>query len=362
MDRTKYERMRRAKETYYEAQGSQYLNNESTLQREDDKGLPSHNHDERYFTKEQQNATQQIIDTKQLEQDNRLTAVEGEVDTFQSELLGKADTQHSHADATTASSGFMSAADKTKLNNALTSAPVTSVNGKTGAVSLTASDVSAASTSHTHANATESANGFMSNADKQKLNALPTAPVESVNGRTGSAISLIPSDIGAAPTSHSHSEVTTAAAGFMGTSDKSKLDGVGVTFIQAVSNAVQSIPANTTTKINFGTLQVDKKGGEFAGSTFTPSSDGYYLISSLVEFTGLTAASRFFLYIYRNGAENKLLGTAGVDSGISVAVSGTALIWLAAGNTVDIRMYSSAACSTRARGANYDYVHVVRLF
>lgn len=308
MDRKKYERMKRAKESYYESRGSEYLNNASTVQREDSSDLPSHTHDDRYFTKDQQNNTQLIVDQNIQGLDSRLDTAESDIDTLQADMSGKAPVVHTHPDATTSASGFMSAADKTKLNQAITSAPVTSVNTKTGAVNLTAADVGAATSGHTHGLATPLASGFM--------------PME----------------------------------------DKAKLDGVGLTFIQAVSNAVQNLTANSTTKMNFATLQVDKKGGEFANSTFTPSSDGYYLVSSLIEFTGLTAAGRFFLYMYRNGAESKLLGTAGVDAGVSVAVGGTALIWLAAGNTLDIRLYTSAACSTRARGANYDYVHVVRLF
>lgn len=39
-------------------------------------------------------------------------------------------------------------------------------------------------------------------------------------------ITLSPDDIGASPSSHSHTDVTTSSSGFMSSSDKSKLDGI----------------------------------------------------------------------------------------------------------------------------------------
>lgn len=51
---------------------------------------------------------------------------------------------------------------------------VASVNGYTGTVVLNASDVGAAATSHTHSNATTTVGGFMSSTDKVKLNGVAT--------------------------------------------------------------------------------------------------------------------------------------------------------------------------------------------
>jgi hypothetical protein len=72
--------------------------------------------------------------------------------------------------------------------------PVSSVNGRTGTVTLAASDVSAASASHTHvvANITDFATGVRSNQS-----------VSSVNGRTGT-VTLVASDVSAASASHTH--------------------------------------------------------------------------------------------------------------------------------------------------------------
>ncbi|WP_239255437.1 hypothetical protein [Listeria ilorinensis] len=49
---------------------------------------------------------------------------------------------------------------------------VTSVNRKTGAVTLASSDIGAAEKVHTHSTATSTTAGFMSAADKQKLDGL----------------------------------------------------------------------------------------------------------------------------------------------------------------------------------------------
>lgn len=63
------------------------------------------------------------------------------------------DTNTTYGNATENASGLMSASDKKKLDGIASGAQVnsvSSVNGKTGAVSLSASDVGAASASHTH--------------------------------------------------------------------------------------------------------------------------------------------------------------------------------------------------------------------
>ena len=95
-----------------------------------------------------------------------------------------------------------------------------------------------------HANASTSVAGFMSGADKTKLDGVATnaAAVGSAAGSAlgtaaaGSAATSARSDhvhplptaadVGASPTGHGHSAATTGAAGFMSAVDKEKLDGV----------------------------------------------------------------------------------------------------------------------------------------
>lgn len=113
--------------------------------------------------------------------------------------------------------------------------PVTSVNGRQGDVVLAATDVGATPSSHAgsggsaHAVVTTSSAGFMAATDKVKLNSIePGAQanaVSSVNGKRGE-VSLTYSDVGAASAGHAHSAAATNAAGFMSAADKSKLNGI----------------------------------------------------------------------------------------------------------------------------------------
>lgn len=190
--------------------------------------------------------------------------------------------------ATSSTSGLMSASDKGKLDGIAAGAQVNTVNsvaGKTGAVMLAKADVGLgnvdnvqqAPISHVgaggtaHAVATTSAAGFMSAADKSKLNGIAAgannyvhpsgdgnlhvpatgttnnAKVLKAGATAGSAawgnvsfseVTAKPTTLSgygitdAAPSSHvgaggtAHPVVTASAAGFMSASDKSKLDGI----------------------------------------------------------------------------------------------------------------------------------------
>ena len=85
------------------------------------------------------------------------------------------------ATATTVAAGLMSADDKKKLNGIAAGAQVNSVTGvkgnsestyRTGNVNLTAANIGAAASSHTHDAATESAAGFLTATEKKFLNKL----------------------------------------------------------------------------------------------------------------------------------------------------------------------------------------------
>lgn len=88
--------------------------------------------------------------------------------------------------------GLITAAD-------VPASPVTSVNGKAGAVVLVAADVGAANAGHAHGAATASAPGFMAAADKTKLDGIAAGAqvntVTSVAGKTG-AVTLAKGDVG----------------------------------------------------------------------------------------------------------------------------------------------------------------------
>ncbi len=109
------------------------------------------------------------------------------VSGLRGELDAKAGISHTHSEATTSVSGFMSSADKTKLdliaaNATSNSSDATLLNRAnhtgTQAIStvelLQASLDGKASASHTHGEATTSVPGFMSSADKTKLDSVAT--------------------------------------------------------------------------------------------------------------------------------------------------------------------------------------------
>ena len=149
--------------------------------------------------------------------------------------------------------------------------PVQSVNGRTGAVTLAASDVSAASASHTHvvANITDFATGVRSNqsvssvagrtgtvtltvADITDLNTANLGRVSSVNGRTGT-VTLVASDVSAASASHTHvvaniTDFATEAAKYGPVSSVNGRTGT-VTLVAADVSAASSTHTHNATDI-----------------------------------------------------------------------------------------------------------------
>ncbi|EFS03928.1 hypothetical protein [Listeria seeligeri] len=112
---------------------------------------------------------------------------------------------------------------------------VTSINGKAGAVTLVASEVDAAETIHGHPVATQLANGFMSSEDKKKVDELtaPDAGVSSVNGKTG-IVKLTATDIEAAEVTHIHALASPIEDGFFSKEDKAKIDQLTIITLETV--------------------------------------------------------------------------------------------------------------------------------
>lgn len=146
---------------------------------------------------------------------------------------------------------------------------VDSVNGQTGTVVLDTDDISEGAT-----------NKYFTNA-----RAAAAAPVQSVDGQTG-AVSL--SGI-YAPLSHvgsggtAHSAASTSVAGFMSAADKTKLDGVAVGATQNSSDAVLLSRANHTGTQTASTIsdfnsaaraQVEAELVAGTNVTITPSGSG----------------------------------------------------------------------------------------
>ena len=138
-------------------------------------------------------------------------------------LVDKDGTPYANVNTATASTaGLMAAADKAKLDGIAAGAQVnavSSVNGKTGAVKLGASDVGAASDSHTHP--ASQVSGLSTVATSGKYADLTGAPssmknpaeltvqangetVATYDGSSAATANITPASIGAAPSSHTH--------------------------------------------------------------------------------------------------------------------------------------------------------------
>lgn len=209
---------------------------------------------------------------------------------------------HTHAAGTTGAAGFISTADKTKLDSIATGAEVNQnsfanivvgastiqADGKSDSLTLTAGTgitlnadtindavtIAVTANGHTHSDATTSASGFLSAADKTKLNGIATGAEVNQNAFTsviaggntiaadsktdtltinaGSGVTIT-SDaatdavtIAVTANGHTHSDATTSAAGFLSTVDKTKLDSIA-TGAEVNQNAFSNIKVGAVT-------------------------------------------------------------------------------------------------------------------
>lgn len=170
-------------------------------------------------------------------------------------LLGIPEQDTTYADATASKSGLMSATDKVKLDgvdSAISSAVSSEASLREAAdEELQASIDSKADSTHTHANATTDASGFMSASDKTKLDGVAnnannyTHPISDAgalesniykittdaNGHVVAATAIGKEDITAlgipgADTDTTYEVATTSTDGLMSSADKTKLDGM----------------------------------------------------------------------------------------------------------------------------------------
>lgn len=108
-----------ANNSYYESQGSTYLNSSPSVTKED-LSMPEHNHDGRYYTKEQTENTQKEINLRF----KKIDDINSEQDIS---IESKADVNHVHSEATISQSGFMSAKDKQNLDKLASKSALTNV-------------------------------------------------------------------------------------------------------------------------------------------------------------------------------------------------------------------------------------------
>jgi len=117
-------------------------------------------------------------------------------------------------------------------------------------------------------------------------------------------------------------------------------------------NGALALTSGTPTQMAFDTLEFDSNNNTTLGASakFTAPIAGYYQLNASV---GVSAATptRMFISIYKNGSELK----RGNDTGTTVqSVTVSALVQLAAGDTVDVRYFSATAGgSANGQGITY---------
>lgn len=253
---------------------------------------------------------------------------------LQDALDGKASSGHGHGTATTSVAGFMSAADKTKLNGiavgATTNLPDASLLDRanhTGSqaistvIGLQDALDDKAEDGHTHGNATGSVAGFMTAAHYTKLEGiangattnLPDASLLNRANHTGSqeistVTGLQTALNGKAAATHVHATATTSVDGFMSAADKTKLDGVAAQATKNDTDANLKNRANHTGSQAISTVtglqtaldgKFDTTGGVITGGvSITPTAgDANFNIS------GAAGSSRSIYF--KTGAANR---------------------------------------------------------
>lgn len=170
--------------------------------------------------------------------------------------------------ATESADGLMTSSDKKKLDGIAAGAQanaVESVNGKTGAVTLGASDVGAASASHTHS--ASQVSGLATVATSGKYADLTGAPssmknpaaltvqangetVATYDGSSAATANITPENIGAAPSSHTHNSID-MLAGRPVTANIASSGDKRVNVMMATSSMTEGKPGEDGYIINF---------------------------------------------------------------------------------------------------------------
>ena len=117
--------------------------------------------------------------------------------------------------------------------------------------------------------------------------------------------------------------------------------GGGLPTFSAHSNADQTLVNGTWTKVTFQTEEFDTDSN-FASSRFTPTTAGYYQLSTSVKMEGGGAAN-FFVHLYKNGSDYKRYTY--VESANNFAVGGSICAY-ANGSSDYYEIYVNAQVST----------------
>lgn len=257
---------------------------------------------------------------------------------LQAALDSKAASVHTHTEATTSASGFMSAADKTKLNSVATNA-----NNYAHPTGDGYQHVPATGTTSNNkvlkagATAGSSAWGTVS---YEELSNVPTSFTPTNHIHVIADVTGLQTELdGKSATAHTHSDATSSASGFMSASDKTKLNGVATNannYVHPTSDGSLHVPATGTTN-NGKVLKAGSTAGSASWGTvsyteltnvptsFTPAAHSH----AIADVTGLQTALNGKLATTGKAADSDKLD--GYDSA-STATANTVVVRDSTGN------------------------------
>lgn len=212
-----------------------------------------------------------------------------------------------------------------------------------GTDALTPADIGAAPSSHTHT--------------KSQI----TDFAHKSTHATGGSDALTPGDIGAASQATVNTKFDAAAGhkhtGAAGDGPQLTHDAINTAAIsafRAYQSASQTMSVATWTKVAYQTEQFDHLG-EYNTSLyrFTASKNGIYVVSAKLGFaSGVTSGEYLALTVRVNGSEYTRLEEKHTGASASITVGGTAVLKLNAGDYVEIWAYTNRAHSSTASIAN----------
>lgn len=140
-----------------------------------------------------------------------------------------------------------------------------------------------------------------------------------------------------------HANATTSTAGFMSAADKTRLDGIATSCFRAYQSSGQAISATTTTIVQFQTEDFDDLG-EYSTSTyeFVPGVAGKYIFAAGV-FGGQAAATDRLIMLYVNGSERVRMQQTSGDKGQTTIAGTSGVVSLSASDVVTLRYFTGIA-------------------
>lgn len=148
-----------------------------------------------------------------------------------------------------------------------------------------------------------------------------------------------------------HAEATTSTAGFLSAADKTKLNALAGSDFRAYRSSAQAIGASAFTTIVFDTQEWDDFA-EYNPATgvFTPNVTGRYNFFAGIHGTQVAVAIRL-ISLFVNGVETVRMQQSDGNTGNGVIAGASGTVTLTAGDSVTLRYFTTIAENTSTGSA-----------